>query len=417
MFEAMIHENDSLPGIQKFHCLKSSLSGEAERLISNLPVTTNSYTIAWKLLVESYENKHRIAASHIRQLLGLKQWHKESANEFAELVNTISNNVNALQALNIQASLSDMIISQIITEKLDSTTRKAWEFKLNDLPFPPLKDFIIFLEGRRRALETLNPGKVNSHADRRSADGKGDKHMKDRRNTSTFISTATFKCPMCKSAHALYKCDKFCNSTLQDRRAIVTKYNLCFNCMQQGHKACKCTNPHYCKRCKKHHHTLLHQNHRDQMSRAPEIEANSTRSEEMSSSPTEPRQGSYCSFKEQRASQVLLATATIKVTDSRGTQEPYRVLLDRGSQSSYITEAFAQRLQLKRRCNEMPITGINNTCSAATHSMDIKFSSKDNKYSNTVTCFILPNLIGNMPSSLIDITTLKLPKGITLADD
>jgi len=51
--------------------------------------------------------------------------HKESASEFAALVNTISNNVNALQALNIQASLSDVIISQIITEKLDSTTRKA----------------------------------------------------------------------------------------------------------------------------------------------------------------------------------------------------------------------------------------------------------------------------------------------------
>ena len=57
------------------------------------------------------------------------------------------------------------------------------------------------------------------------------------------------------------------------------------------------------------------------------------------------------------------------------------------------------------------------THSAATHSMDIKFSSKDNKYSKTVTCFILPNLTGNMPSSVIDITTLKLPKGITLADD
>ena len=30
--------------------------------------------------------------------------------------------------------------------------------------------------------------------------------------------------------------------------------------------------------------------------------------------------------------------------------------------------------------------------------------------------FYLPNLTGNMPSSVIDITTLKLPKGITLAD-
>jgi len=64
----------------------------------------------------------------------------------------------------------------------------------------------------------------------------------------------------------------------------------------------------------------LHQNRRDQMSRALEIEANSTQSEETSSSSTESNQGSYCSFKEQCASQVLLATATVKVTDSQDVQ-------------------------------------------------------------------------------------------------
>ena len=79
----------------KFHYLKSSLSGEAERLISNLPMTASNYTSAWKLLVERYENKRLTAASHIQQLLGLKQLHKEFANEFVELVNTISNNISA----------------------------------------------------------------------------------------------------------------------------------------------------------------------------------------------------------------------------------------------------------------------------------------------------------------------------------
>jgi hypothetical protein len=190
MFKAIVHENGSLPEIQKFHYLRSYLS-EAERLVSNLPMTANNYTIAWRLLVERYENKRLIAASHIRQLLGIKQLHKEPVAEFSELVNTISNNVNALQPLNIQVSLSDLIISQIITKKLDSTTRKAWELKLNDIPFPPLKEFITFLEGRRRALKNLNPGRVNSHSDTRSTDGKGDKQVKDRRNTNTFISTAT----------------------------------------------------------------------------------------------------------------------------------------------------------------------------------------------------------------------------------
>ena len=76
-----LHETDSLPEIQIFHYLKSSLS---ERLVSNLPMTANIYTTAWKLLVERYENKRLIAASHIRQLLGLKQLYKESVSEFAE---------------------------------------------------------------------------------------------------------------------------------------------------------------------------------------------------------------------------------------------------------------------------------------------------------------------------------------------
>ena len=52
-----------------------------------------------------------------------------------------------------------------------------------------------------------------------------------------------------------------------------------------------------------------------------------------------------------------------------------------------------------------------------THSTDIKFSSKDNKYSNVLTCFILLNLAGNMPSSVINIATLRLPKDIILADN
>jgi len=63
MFKVMIHENHNLPEIQEFHYLKSSLSGEAERLVSNLPMTANNYTIALKLLVERYE-KRLIATSH-----------------------------------------------------------------------------------------------------------------------------------------------------------------------------------------------------------------------------------------------------------------------------------------------------------------------------------------------------------------
>jgi hypothetical protein len=93
MFKDIVHCNEQLSDIQKYHYLKSALTGEAERLISNTPMTTSNYPIIWKLLVDRYKNKRLIAASHIKQLLYLKQVDKESARELAELVNSLSNNV------------------------------------------------------------------------------------------------------------------------------------------------------------------------------------------------------------------------------------------------------------------------------------------------------------------------------------
>jgi hypothetical protein len=54
---------------------------------------------------------------------------KETACELAELVNSLSNNTNVLEALRIDAPLSDLIISQVVSQKLEPITRKAWELK------------------------------------------------------------------------------------------------------------------------------------------------------------------------------------------------------------------------------------------------------------------------------------------------
>jgi hypothetical protein len=64
----------------------------------------------------------------------------------------------------------------------------------------------------------------------------------------------------------------------------------------------------------------------------------------------------------------------------------------------------------------MPIAGISNTCSAAIHSFDIKFSSNDNNYTNVVMCFILPTLTGSLPVSHV-INNLKLSKEFCLVND
>jgi hypothetical protein len=116
---------------------------------------------------------------------------KESANELAEFVNSLSNNISALQALKINAPVSDVIISQTVSQKLEPTTRKAWKLKLNDTPFLLFREFLLFLENRRRALQTLDPPKARGQLKNEATQEKNKRKSNIHHNSNTFTSTSS----------------------------------------------------------------------------------------------------------------------------------------------------------------------------------------------------------------------------------
>ncbi|XP_018374068.1 PREDICTED: uncharacterized protein LOC108768208 [Trachymyrmex cornetzi] len=75
-FCSLIHSNDSLNVVQKFHYSKSALKGEAAKVIASLEISAVNYTDAWNRLKERFENE-RVAIQNpikaIFELLALKQ--------------------------------------------------------------------------------------------------------------------------------------------------------------------------------------------------------------------------------------------------------------------------------------------------------------------------------------------------------
>jgi hypothetical protein len=124
IFKVMVDSQTDITSIEKFSYLLLALKGQAFQLVQGLPITTDNYSIAWNLLVDRYENKKLIAATHVRQLLGLKSISKEDVGEMRQFVNTFCSNSNALKALNIEQPLEDIILSQLLVERLDSQTRR-----------------------------------------------------------------------------------------------------------------------------------------------------------------------------------------------------------------------------------------------------------------------------------------------------
>jgi hypothetical protein len=79
-FMAMVH-NMPMPDITKFHYLMGALKQDSINAIKEIPVTEANYQIAWKKLLDRYDNNRRIIEAHISKILSIKIMFKESAIE------------------------------------------------------------------------------------------------------------------------------------------------------------------------------------------------------------------------------------------------------------------------------------------------------------------------------------------------
>ena len=61
-----------------------------------------------------------------------------------------------------------------------------------------------------------------------------------------------------KQGHKIYTCSVFKVWILADRISSVWELGICVNCLKKGHIAEKCRASPMCKKCTKHHETLLH---------------------------------------------------------------------------------------------------------------------------------------------------------------
>ena len=91
--------------------------------------------------------------------------------------------------------------------------------------------------------------------------------MVDKDNSSPSYSSKDVKkalrdsrsCAACEStAHLIWRCEKFANSLLRERKLVVKQKRLCFNCLGLEHEVKACPSKARCRTCAKLHHSLLH---------------------------------------------------------------------------------------------------------------------------------------------------------------
>lgn len=147
-FNAMFHNNSGLAPVQKFHYLKSSLTGAAGDVVKTIPITDNNYTQAYQKLVERYENPGLIIQSHIRALFDAPKVQEAFASQLHKLHHHVIIHVRALEPLNQPIDSWDAWLVTLLCCRLDSVTVSKWQLKQTTKMLPTFKDFESFLSSR-----------------------------------------------------------------------------------------------------------------------------------------------------------------------------------------------------------------------------------------------------------------------------
>ncbi|XP_045445808.1 uncharacterized protein LOC123653874 [Melitaea cinxia] len=440
-YKTMIHSRDDLDSIQKFHYLKSSLSGSALQVISALEFTAPNYFIAWDLLENRFHNNRLLVQNHVKSLFTIPSITRESPTQIRKLIDTTLRNLRALNSLNEPTNYWDTLIIYLIVSKLDCSTEREWEthkgtFNVSRDNNSSLKldDLISFLKNRADMLEMIQSSnhKPNSLPIKSSQDYlRGTDHKKHLNKSFSYVVSKNVNnqrqnkipmrnCLLCNDNHYLYTCPKFLTLSVLERLNFVKDKSVCTNCLRTGgHTAESCTFSH-CKICQIKHNTLLHVENSvgnsDTSETVQQVASFKTKNNASNVTRTSHALASKTSICATIPQPVLLSTALIEIADADYNFQTARALLDSGSQHSIITERLYKRLNITCIQSTIRVSGVGQMISHSNNSCKINIRSKTCSFNTHVQCLILSTITSSLPSVRFDCNYWQIPNNIKLAD-
>ncbi|KAJ8937182.1 hypothetical protein NQ318_017031 [Aromia moschata] len=408
LFNSTIHENSSLSNAEKFQYLLSQLENEPLSLIKAIPSTGDNYVIAYNTLVKRYQNKRLLATTYWDELNNLPTLTSESPQSLRHLLDAFSENISALKQLGFQVDAWDFILFQLLIRKLDSDTTKRFELQYDtnnpNTDIPTFKELEIYLNKQCSALTSANLAspkttRKGGHCNKNSVIRKYNSQ-----SSSSFIVNTDSKplniCLLCNSEHALYRCSSFLAKSLNER----------YNFAKQK-KAIL---------CKRRHHTLLHFEKESKAVAASNPSLTSVETNiklnDLPSTSTSSNINTLTSVISNTT--VLLSTANIEILDIFGNYQTILVVIDSGSQASFITEKCFRRLGLRRFHLRTPIQGLGEMSSEATSGVTCKIKPLGLPSPILLLdAIIVPKICSNLPSSNISVKNWKHIGNIKLADN
>ncbi|XP_077534550.1 uncharacterized protein LOC144146477 [Haemaphysalis longicornis] len=367
-FEATIHNHPDLPDIEKFKYLRSYLTGNAKRAVEWIRLNDANYRQAVKILTDRFGRTELLVDDHVDSLLSIAPI--QSSTQVAllrDLYEQVQFRTGCLESLGVPASEYAVILNQVLMRSLSEDLALQYRERMKETtsdanaePTPreqQVKAIMAFLKVQVESRE-------ESRALRSNSESKRSPGRQPPRNSSPllpsalalaagFASSSTdpppggpLMCCLCDSqGHKAKECRSVL--TVEEKRRRLSKNRCCFRCARQGHMArsCRSSTTLKCDTCSGPHITVLC----DIWERSGTTSTTAARRDgdtDCEQLPQRDRNVTTAPASSTCSSSVLLQTATVWASGDCGRPVLVRLLLDTGSQRTFVSSDLCRQLAL-----------------------------------------------------------------------
>ena len=338
-YESAIHHNEELSNVDKFNYLRSLFEGTAFEAIRGLTLSAANYQEAIDVLKKRFGNRQLIVSKHMEHLLNINPvTSDQDLKGLRKLHNDVEANTRSLKALGIEPESYEAMLASVLLGKLPPDLHLIVGRKITDAELT-LKNLREVIEEELTARErTSTPSQTQPRS----------RNERTPRPTTTTLLSGTQSgpvCSYCQQSHASTECTTVAD--IKARKEILKSNGRCFNCLRRGHVVRKCRSQNHCQLCRKKHHTSICEGREGHPYTLAQPLAPVTPMLNPDAAPYEstPTTSALCA---NSIKTVLLQTARARVYNPSipQTAVEMRVLLDSGSQRSYMTERARRVLNL-----------------------------------------------------------------------
>ena len=333
-FKSAIHENPELSKVDKFNYLRSMVTHGALEAISGLTLTGPNYDEAVTILEKRFGNKQLIVNKHMDHLLnadGVTSPH--DVKGLRRLYDTIESNVRSLNSLGVKAESYGSLLSSVVINKLPSELRLIVSRKFGDTDSWNFSDMLVVVEEELQARERSSAR--TTHEGRRPREYPT--------GATLFSDAASPRCCFCQQGHSSQDCPTV--TTTESRRETLRKTGRCYICLGRGHVSRTCRSRIKCLSCRGRHHVAICPGRlRPRPEPGSGSETTPTLNPEAPSY-NPPSSSTLCTHSDKH---VLLQTAQVTAfnPDNPSKRRRVRIVMDTGSQQSYVVDRVRNQLAL-----------------------------------------------------------------------